>query len=98
MKIEKSRSMFTEKDAKSKNCCVDLSRKCTGSTCMGWRWTPLRCDEEWRNAVAAAAKDIRDTSPNRAKAAAHVNANRDMYGLETESPFGFCGRAGELIA
>lgn len=32
----------TPVEAIGKTCCVDLSKKCETTACMGWRWGPLR--------------------------------------------------------
>jgi hypothetical protein len=70
---------------------------CRGAICMAWRWEPLMCDDAWVAAVKQCAEDIGDKSQNRAKAAAHVNENREAYGLPTEPFRGFCGIAGKPL-
>lgn len=92
--------MLTETEAKAKWCFLTIGtdqpyRVCVASGCMSWRWAPLMADDAYAEAVRKAATDIGDTSPSRAKAAKHVNANRAEYGLPTEPFQGFCGLAGK---
>lgn len=60
---------------------------------MSWRWFGYPTDDAWQEAVKRAAQEIGDSTSNRKLAAAHVNANRERYGLSTE-PLGYCGLAG----
>ncbi len=88
---------MTEDEAKTKWCPQtggSFSSNCVGSYCMAWRWHPLMADQAWVDAVRKAAEEIGDTTPNRAKAARHVNANRETYGLPTQPFSGYCGLAG----
>ena len=68
---------------------------CAGARCAHFRLMPLICDGPWTEAVKQAAHDLNDTSPSRAKAAAHVNKNRATYGLPTIPTHGYCGLAGK---
>lgn len=93
--------MMTEDEARKKWCPnllsladIDVDIHCVASDCMAWRWLPLMCDDAWIAAVKKAAEELGDKSPNRNKAAAHVNANRADYGLPTSPTHGFCGLAG----
>lgn len=86
--------IMTIEEAAETGCAQFAELNCSGSRCMAWRWQPLMADDAWIEAVRKAAIDIDDKSHNRAKAAAHVNANRAEYGLPTKPYKGYCGLAG----
>ena len=68
---------------------------CVGAGCAHFRLQPILADARFVEAVKKAAEDIGDTSHNRAKAAAHVNANKAKYGMPIAPTHGYCGLAGK---
>lgn len=74
---------------------VSTFQNCRGAGCMAWRWKDHATDPTWVAAVRQAAEDIKDTSPSRTKAAAHVRKNRAQYGLAEFPERGWCGLAGK---
>lgn len=86
--------LLATEEANETWCCSHKEEKCCANNCMAWRWKPLMADDAWTEAVRKAAIDVDDKSHNRAKAAAHVNANRAAYGLPTKPYLGYCGLAG----
>lgn len=67
---------------------------CIGSSCMAWRWEPLKADDAFAAAIIKAAAEIGDKVESRTKATKHVMANRAKYDLPTKPFEGFCGLAG----
>lgn len=75
--------------------CVQVNAPCRAYKCMAWRWQELMTDDNWIEAVKKAAFEMDDKTPSRAKAAAHVNKNRALYGLPDRPYRGYCGLAGK---
>ena len=70
--------------------------RCSADKCMSWRWMPLTAsDPAWVAAIQKASTELNDTTPNRIKAAKHVEANRANYGLSTKPVHGYCGLDGK---
>ena len=86
---------YTIEQAEKLRCCQFNEAKCCGSACMAWRWQELMADDNWIEAVRKAAVELDDKTPGRAKAAAHVNKNRALYGLPDQPYLGYCGLAGK---